>query len=125
MNRLYEYSNKLNRSADSCTLSLIYCRFYFQHHSQTRGAYRAYDADELTRAYDAVQEGSFSIRKAAVTYGVPKTTLIDWIHGRISVDVVKSGTPTLFSEEQEALLAGHVQTRLKLGMDTAGKRLLI
>ena len=62
-----------------------------------------------------MQEGSFSIRKAAVTYGVPKTTLIDRIHGRISVDVVKSGTPPLFSEEQEALLAGHVQTMAEVG----------
>ena len=42
-------------------------------------------------------------------------TLIDMIHDRISVHVVKSGTPPLFSEEQEALLAGHVQTMAEVG----------
>ena len=49
-----------------------------------------------------------------MTYGVSKTTLIDSIHGRISVDV-KSWTSFLFFEEQEALLAGHVQTMTEVG----------
>ena len=63
-----------------------------------------------------------SIRKAANTYDIPKTTLIDRLHGRISVDVVKSGTPPMFSEEQEALLTGHMKTMAKSDMDMVDKR---
>ena len=89
--------------------------FTFQQHSSTRGSYRGYDSEELTRAYLAVKDNTMSIRRAAETYGVPKTTLIDRLHGRINVDVLKSGTPPLFSEEQEALLSGHLKTMAEVG----------
>ena len=55
--------------------------------------------EELTRAYQAVKDNTMSKRRAAESYGIPphqkknKNTLIDRLHGRISVDVVKSGTP--------------------------------
>ena len=81
---------------------------YFQHHSSKRGQYRVYDSEELTRAYQAVKDNTMSIRRTAQAYGIPKTTLIDRLHGCISVDVVKSGTLPLFSLEEEALLAGHL-----------------
>ena len=56
-----------------------------------------------------------SILRAAETYGVPKTTLTDRLHGRINVDVVKSATSPLFSEKQEAFLAGHLQIIAEVG----------
>ena len=56
---------------------------------------------------------------------MPNTTLIDRMHGRISVDVVESGTPPLFSEEQEALLAGHVQTMAEVGYEYSRQETII
>lgn len=56
-----------------------------------------------------------SIRNASLTYGVPKTTLIDRLHGRISVDVVKSGPSPIFTQEQEALLAKHLECMAEVG----------
>ena len=68
--------------------------------------------EELRRAYQAVKDNTMSKRRAAESYGIPpppkkkkkkkknnnkKTTLIDRLHGRISVDVVKSGTPRFFT----------------------------
>ena len=73
---------------------------HFQDHSSKRGQYRVYDSEELTRAYLAVKDNTMSIRKVAETHGIPKPTLVDRLHGRINVDVVKSGTLPLFSEEQ-------------------------
>ena len=48
-------------------------------------------------------------------FGVPKSTLMDRLHGRISLDVVKSGPLPLFSDEQEALLTGHLKTMAEVG----------
>lgn len=69
----------------------------------------------LTRAYLAVNDNVMSIRKTALLYGVPKTKLIDRRHGKVDVDCVATGTLTLFSQEQEALLARHVQTMAEVG----------
>lgn len=55
--------------------------------------------------------------KAAPLYGVPKTTLIDRLHGKVDVDCVTTGPPTLFSQEQEALLARHLQTMAEVGYE--------
>ncbi|XP_053382815.1 uncharacterized protein LOC128549658 [Mercenaria mercenaria] len=80
-----------------------------------RGPYRSYDTDDLTRAFLAVKNKELSIRKASVTYGVPFATLADRIAGRISVDTVKSGVFPLFSQEQESLLAQHLNTMAEVG----------
>ncbi|XP_052798487.1 uncharacterized protein LOC128230336 [Mya arenaria] len=80
-----------------------------------RGPYRLYDVDCLTQAYIAVKEKGMSIRKAALSYDVPKTTLIDRLSGRVGIDVVRSGPVTLLSLEQEALLTKHIQTMAEVG----------
>jgi hypothetical protein len=69
----------------------------------------------LTEAYIAVKENAMSIRKASALYGVPKTTLIDRLSGKVHVDCVTTGAPTLFAQEQEALLARHIQTMAEVG----------
>ncbi|KAH3808924.1 hypothetical protein DPMN_137286 [Dreissena polymorpha] len=58
----------------------------------------------------AVKDHQMSIRKAALHFNVPKTTLIDRLHGRISIDTVKPGPDPLFTLDQESLLASHIQT---------------
>ena len=54
--------------------------------------------------------------KAFQSFGVPKSTLMDRLHGRVSLDVVKSGPLPLFSDEQGALLTGHLKTMADVGL---------
>ncbi|XP_060571782.1 uncharacterized protein LOC132729962, partial [Ruditapes philippinarum] len=79
------------------------------------GSYRPYDSDNLTNAYLSVMQSEMSIRKASRFFGVPYTTLNDRVAGRVDVDVIKSGTSPLFSQEQEALLSGHLKTMSEIG----------
>ena len=92
-----------------------YFLFSFQRKQNARGVYRSYDSDELNRAFEAVIDNDMSIRKASQSFGVPKSTLMDRLHGRVSLDVVKSGPLPLFSDEQEALLTGHLKTMAEVG----------
>ena len=80
-----------------------------------RGSYKSYDQDDISKAYTAVKEGGMAIRKAAAVYGVPYTTLADRVDGRVNIDTVKSGATPLFSLEQEALLARHLDTMAEVG----------
>ncbi|XP_053399613.1 uncharacterized protein LOC123560449 isoform X3 [Mercenaria mercenaria] len=86
-----------------------------QQNNPVRGPYRLYDANRLTDAYNAVQEGTMTIRRACKVFAVPKSTLCDRLHGKIDIDVVQSGTPPLFSQEQEAFLANHVKVMADVG----------
>ncbi|KAH3771768.1 hypothetical protein DPMN_173095 [Dreissena polymorpha] len=63
----------------------------------------------------AVKDNQMSIRKSALYFNVPKTTLIDRLHGRISIDTVKPGPDPLFTLDQESLLASHIQTMGEVG----------
>jgi hypothetical protein len=63
----------------------------------------------------SVKEKGLSIRKAALTSGVPKTTLIDRLSGRVNIDLVKSGTAPLFSLEQKTLLDRNLETMAEIG----------
>lgn len=88
---------------------------FFQARVKFRGSYRGYDSEELTRAYNAVKDKAMSIRKASLTYGIPKTTLIDRLHGKIDLDVVKSGPSPMFTLDQETLLSRHIETMAEVG----------
>lgn len=46
---------------------------------------------------------------------MPRSTLQDRLFGKVDLDTVKSGPPPLFSQEQEALLAGHLKTMDEVG----------
>lgn len=48
-------------------------------------------------------------------YQVPFATLADRMAGRIDVDTVKSGVAPLFTQEQESLLANHLETMAEVG----------
>ncbi|KAJ8313688.1 hypothetical protein KUTeg_008249 [Tegillarca granosa] len=87
-----------------------------RHISAKRGIYRqSYTHEDLTNAYNAVIEHSLPVQRAANQFGVPITTLKDRVKSRINIDVVKSGPDPIFSLEQEALLANHVDTMAELG----------
>ena len=49
-----------------------------------KGIYSRYDEDKLKAAVSAVRLGNLSQRKAAIRYGVPKTTIADHVAGRVA-----------------------------------------
>jgi hypothetical protein len=71
---------------------------------QVISKYRLYSPAQMTNAYLACKAGGKSIRGTARQYGVPLQTLGDRITEKISIDVVKSGKPPVFSLEEEARL---------------------
>ncbi|XP_053402828.1 uncharacterized protein LOC128558062 [Mercenaria mercenaria] len=62
-----------------------------------------------------VKEHHLPVERVAKQFGIPITTLKDRIRGKTSVDVLKSGTPPLFSQEQEAFLSQHLITMAEIG----------
>ncbi|KAH3885873.1 hypothetical protein DPMN_009871 [Dreissena polymorpha] len=74
-----------------------------------------YDPGDLTEAYQAVLEDGISVEKAAKMFAVPITTLKDRVMGRVDIDVLRSGPHTLFTLDQEAFLASHLQTMAEVG----------
>ena len=49
----------------------------------------------MLAAINAVQSGSSSINKAAICHGVPRTTLQDWLSGRVIHDTKPGPAPYL------------------------------
>ena len=60
-----------------------------------KGKYQQYDTGSLPAAVAAVKNGSMSIRKAAVEYDVPRSTLADRVSGKVAVDCSIGRRPTL------------------------------
>ena len=91
--------------------------------SQRPAQYRAtWDNRSMKLAVEAVVFGYMSLSRAAETYNIPKSTLYDHKKGK-SFPGVKSGHPTLLSEEEEEDLVsfliecseiGYPKTRLEV-----------
>jgi hypothetical protein len=64
---------------------------------------KRYTKEQAQRALEEVQRG-MSVRKAAATYNIPRTTLLDLKNGLYSVHA-KSGPATVLTEQEEALLS--------------------
>lgn len=60
-------------------------------------------------------EDGVSVERAAKMFAVPITTLKDRVKGRVDIDTLRSGLHTLFTLEQEAFLASHLQTMAEVG----------
>lgn len=69
----------------------------------------------MVQAYMAVKENKMSIRKAAQAFGIPRRILMDRLDGKIHIDVLKSGTTPLFTEEQVVLFGNHLETVAEIG----------
>lgn len=61
---------------------------------KNKNKYQQYNSDDLKAAVEAVRTKQMSVRAAATTYGVPKTTISDRITHRVDDDV-KNGRPPL------------------------------
>ena len=74
---------------------LVFC-FLFQKRQSRRGDYRQYSPKTLHTALSKILNKNMTVYKASEVYGIPKSTLLDRVAGRVGVDVVMSGpAPTL------------------------------
>jgi hypothetical protein len=67
----------------------------------------------MVEAMEAVRKGSTSINRAAVTFGVPRTTLKD-LSGRV-LHGTKPGPQCYLDKKEEALLADHLVEAAQIG----------
>lgn len=75
-----------------------------------------YPEASLTAALTAIRSGNgMSIREAARQFGVPKTTIIDRLHGRVKEGVRKMGSPTILTTVEESQLENWLKQLAKTG----------
>ena len=55
------------------------------------------------------------MRRAAIQYGVPLTTLRDRVDGRVSENCTRTGPQTLFTHEEEKQFVDHIEEMALLG----------
>lgn len=60
-----------------------------------------YPEESLTKALKEIRENGLGIREASRTYGVPRGTIQDRLHGRIKEGPRKMGPNTIFNKEEE------------------------
>ncbi|XP_071848782.1 uncharacterized protein [Apostichopus japonicus] len=77
----------------------------------------------MLRALHLVRKKRWAVRKAAIICGVPRSSLYDKVTGRSKVGV-QHGAPTLFTKEEEKLLADHVKYFAKIGYPLGRKGFL-
>ncbi|XP_071845296.1 uncharacterized protein [Apostichopus japonicus] len=70
--------------------------------------YQQYEENNMLRALHLVRNRRWAVRKAAIICGVPRSSLYDKVTGRSKVDI-QQGAPTLFTKEEEKLLADHAK----------------
>lgn len=76
--------------------------------------YKDWHESQLNRACDAVIKESFSIRRAAEQYAIPRSTLHDRMSGRV-VHGSRSGPPTYLSCEEEEELCQFLRSCAEIG----------
>ena len=83
--------------------------------AKTKSNYRQYDGKLLDFAYQAVIKKKISANRAAISYGVPVTTLKDRISGRISLSTTSGGQYPLLSKSEEKDIVDHVHYMASVG----------
>lgn len=69
----------------------------------------------MTSAYRAVMEDHVPVRRAAVSFGVPQTTLRQRVLGRVDPETTSSGPSPELSQEEEAIFVEHLKSMAVLG----------
>lgn len=93
---------------------LLFCLFRLDISIRGGGGYKNYRPEALDNAFQAIKE-ALSVHGAAKQFQVPLTTLRDRVDGHISIDVVLSGPPPLFTQEQELYINEHIKTMSEIG----------
>lgn len=69
-----------------------------------------YPVENLSKAVDMVRSGLMSYRKASNMFGVPKTTIVDHVSGKVS-EGASRGKSTVFPEDVENKLAEKIKVK--------------
>ena len=69
-----------------------------------RGLYKGWREDNMVQAVDSVLKKGTSIRKAAKEYDIPKSTIADWISGRVLMGAVSGPNRYLDAQQEEELV---------------------
>ena len=70
----------------------------------SRTSYKSWDEQQLRLAFEAVERGSMSVRRAAEQYGVPRSTLHDRLSGKVQFGAVSGPPKYLSCQEEEELV---------------------
>ncbi len=72
--------------------------------AQQRVKYKQWTEMHIEKAFNAVQEG-MSLRRAALEFGVPKTTLLDRLTGKVQFGAIGGGKRYLSNQEEKELVS--------------------
>ena len=84
---------------------------------------KQYEQSSMVLALQMVRNGTMTQRQAALSYGVPRTTLMDKLHGR-TPETCRPGPPPAISEADERKLANHIKEMARAGFPYTRKALL-
>ena len=68
-----------------------------------------YGYDLLYDTYFAVKNDGMSVCRAALEFGVPKSTLWDRVNGKVDLGKMSKGPDPLFSQQEEYYLTNHIE----------------
>jgi hypothetical protein len=85
--------------------------------------YKNWEESRLYKAFLAIKEDGFSIRRAAETYNVPKSTLQDRVTGRVEFGC-KSGPETYLSDKEENELIDFLEGCTDIGYSRSKKQVI-
>lgn len=83
-----------------------------------------YSEQALAAALKDVKENRRTIREASRLHNVPKTTILDRIHGRIKITTRKMGPPTVLTSEEEHQLCEWLKELARKGFPQKKNELL-
>jgi hypothetical protein len=77
-----------------------------------------YSRSKMSSAISAVQEGLMSKSKASKVFGVPRTTLLDKLYGRVPMDPTPPGSKPELTQAEEKTLVNYITLMAEIGMNT-------
>ena len=84
--------------------------------------YRQYSPSKVASAVSVVQSGAMSKRKAALTFGIPRSTLLDKLSGKAPVGT-NPGKPCVLNAAEESVLVDYVKLMASIGYPLKRKEL--
>ena len=98
-----------------CTIVLFFCFFATGLMLRARGPYRQkYSTEALHNALRAIRYNGMKHGKAAKIYGIPKSTILDKIKGRVHDDA-KMGAPSIMTMSEEKKLCDFIDESSRMG----------
>ena len=83
-----------------------------------------YRPEAMAMAIQMVKSGQMSKKLAAKSYGVPKTTLLDKLAGRVPEEPTRVGRKTVLTPAEELTLVGFINIMSEIGYPLTKNELL-